>query len=113
MSLTIDAAADLHTLINTFTVQSGKQGEAVACLRAFTEAHAHKSHGFVGAAVHVSLDGTRVINYVQWESEADLAAMLATPAAQAHMAVMAALVHSVTPVFCGVAYVGSRALDRA
>jgi heme-degrading monooxygenase HmoA len=31
--------------------------------------------GFVSATVHRSLDGTRVINYLQWQTAADPSAM--------------------------------------
>jgi quinol monooxygenase YgiN len=62
--------------------------------------------GFVGASVHVSLDGARVVNYVQWRSRADLDAMLALPEAKTHMAEVGALADKVEPVPYRVAYVG-------
>ena len=33
--------------------------------------------GFISASIHRSLDGTKVINYAQWRSQADFAAYLA------------------------------------
>ena len=41
--------------------------------------------GFVSAAIHVSLDGTRVVNCAQWSSREDFQAMLDDPTAQQHM----------------------------
>lgn len=35
--------------------------------------------GFVSAAVHRSSDGTRVVNYLHWETGEDLAAMRRSP----------------------------------
>ena len=79
----------------------------IASLRAFTEGFARNQPGFVGASVHASLDGHRVVNYVQWQREADLAAMLATAAARAHMPELATLVRTINPLAYRVAYVGS------
>ncbi len=41
--------------------------------------------GFVSAAIHVSLDGARIVNYAQWFSREDFQAMLHDPIAQQHM----------------------------
>ncbi len=108
MALTIDPTNPVWTLLNTFEAQSGKQGEIVACLRQFTEDHARFLPGFVGSAVHASRDGARVVNYVQWRSEADLRAMLQTDSAQHHLREVSALSRSVTPVFYEVAYASQR-----
>jgi heme-degrading monooxygenase HmoA len=35
--------------------------------------------GFISAAVHRSIDGTTVFNYLQWESAEDLATMQRSP----------------------------------
>ena len=104
MSLLIDPAAPVWTLLNTVETEPGKQAAVVACLSAFTEDFARTLPGFVGTAVHASRDGTRVVNYVQWRSEADLRAMLGTAQATAHMAEVRALARSVTPVFYDVVY---------
>ena len=109
MRATIDDGAEIHTLINTFTVAPERQLAVVDALRRFTEQHARTQPGFVAASVHAALDRRRVVNYVQWETGADMAAMLATPAAQAHMAEVGALAEHVEPVVHRVAYVGARA----
>lgn len=97
MPALIDPEAPVFTLINTFHAAPGRQAAIVASLRRFTEATARGLPGFFGASVHASLDGRRVLNYVQWARREDLDAMLATPEAQAHMREVAALSESVDP----------------
>ncbi len=103
----IDDSAEIFTLINTFHTSRDRQAAIVDSLRRFTEDVARSLPGFVAASVHASLDGARVVNYVQWRSAADLQAMLATPEAKAHMAEVGALADRVDPVPYRVAYVGS------
>ncbi len=64
--------------------------------------------GFVGASVHRSVDGSYVVNYVQWETQQHFAAMFDNAEAKAHMERVKALALSVNPVFYEVAYVGVR-----
>ena len=94
MRAVINDSADIFTLINTFTVVPQKQGDVVKSLSDFTEQHARSLTGFIGASVHASLDGCRVVNYVQWDCEADLDAMMASPPAQAHIKEVGALAPS-------------------
>jgi quinol monooxygenase YgiN len=101
----IDPAAPVFTLVNTFHTSPDRQEAIVASLRRFTEETAQGLAGFVGASVHASLDGRRVLNYVQWARREGLEAMLATPQARAHMAEVAALAGAVDPVPYRVAYV--------
>jgi heme-degrading monooxygenase HmoA len=108
MRAVIDDAAATFTLINTFTVIPERQDAVVKSLRDFTGQHARFYPGFIGAAVHASLDGHRVVNYVQWESKADLGAMMASAPAKAHIAEVGALALLVDPVVYRVAFVGSR-----
>ena len=107
MSARIDEAAAVFTLINTFHTSPERQGAIVESLRRFTEGVARGLPGFVGASVHLSLDGARVVNYVQWRSRQDLEAMLVLPEAKAHVAEVGALADKVEPVPYRVAYVGS------
>ncbi len=108
MRAVIDDAAGVFTLINTFQVSPGRQDAMIGSLRRFTEQHARFLSGFIGASVHASLDGSRVVNYVQWQSAGDLAAMMASPQAQAHVAAVSALAEHVDPVVYRVAFVGVR-----
>ena len=107
MQTVIDDEAAVFTLLNTFTAWPERQSAVVESLRVFTEQFARFQSGFIGSSVHASLDGHRVVNYVQWRREADMAAMLATTAAKAHLAELATLVRTINPVVYRVAYVGS------
>jgi quinol monooxygenase YgiN len=99
------------TLINTFSVAPERQQAIVDSLSAFTKAHASAMPGFVAASVHASLDGRRVVNYVQWLDADYLAAMLARPESQQHLAEVAGLADHIDPIPYRVAFVGS--LDAA
>jgi heme-degrading monooxygenase HmoA len=66
----ISQAGDRVTLINAFDTTPEQQQALVDQWIRFTEA-VKDEPGFVGAALHKSTDGTRVINYAHWESEAD------------------------------------------
>lgn len=85
------------TLINVFEVDPEVQRELLDVLIEATEQVMRHRTGFVSANLHTSLDGTRVVNYAQWRSEADFQAMLADPTAREHMAQCTALANSVTP----------------
>lgn len=106
----IDAAASIFTLINTFHTSPDRQAAIVASLTRFTTI-ARELPGFVGTAVHASLDGTRVINYVQWRTRDDLGAMLSRDDARAHMAEVGALADRVDPVAYRVAFEDSAGRD--
>ncbi|QUH01345.1 antibiotic biosynthesis monooxygenase [Saccharopolyspora erythraea] len=85
----INADADLVTLINVFTVEPGRQRELVDVLARATEEVMRHQPGFVSANLHVSLDGTRVANYAQWESSEHFQRMLANPECRHHMSAAA------------------------
>lgn len=108
MHAVIDDDAEVFTLINTFTVAPERQEAVVDLLRGFTELHARFLPGFIGSSVHASLDGRRVVNYVQWENEPYFDAMMHTAPAKAHVAEIGALAAHVDPVVYRVAFVGSR-----
>lgn len=82
---TIEAGAKLATLVNVFTVAPERQRELVDLLVKATEETMRHRPGFVAANIHAAVDGTRVVNYAQWESEDAFRAMLADPACQQHM----------------------------
>ncbi len=102
----IDPAAAVFTLINTFHTAPERQLAIVESLTRYT-ATARTLPGFVATAVHASLDGTRVVNYVQWATRADLDAMLARDDARAHLAEVGALAERVDPVPYRVAFVAA------
>jgi heme-degrading monooxygenase HmoA len=111
-SARIESGRDVFTLINTFAVRPERQRELAAELVGVTESTMRFLPGFVAASVHLARDGTHVVNYVQWKSEAHFRDMFADPGAKAHMERVSALALSVTPLFCDVLYVGHLSSDR-
>src|ERR1700739_3228576 len=88
---TIHEHAPLATLINVFTVAPERASELAEALRVATEETVRFVPGFVSANIHVSIDGTRVVNYAQWRSAEAYQAMLQNKTAQQHMALCADL----------------------
>jgi heme-degrading monooxygenase HmoA len=82
---TITKENKIVTLINVFIVKPENQQRLADMLQEATEQTMEKIPGFVSANIHKSFDGTRVVNYAQWESKEDFEAMLKDPKAQAHM----------------------------
>lgn len=82
---TITAHADHATLINVFTVQPERARELVDLLTAATEDVMQHIDGFISANIHLSTDGTRVVNYAQWRSAEAFQAMMSNPTARQHM----------------------------
>ncbi len=106
VSARIDPAADVFTLINTFHTSPDRQAAIVESLTRFT-ATARDLPGFVGTSVHASFDGARVVNYVQWQTQQHLEAMLARDDARAHMAEVGQLADRVEPIPYRVAFVAA------
>lgn len=63
------------TLINVFDTTPEQQQALIDLWIRFT-AKIKQEPGFIAAALHKSTDGTRVLNYAQWRSEADFDAFL-------------------------------------
>ena len=78
---TIEAKASIATLVNVFTVLPEQQRAMVDLLAKTTEEIMRHRPGFISTNIHASADGTKVLNCAQWESEADLRAVLAGPVA--------------------------------
>ncbi len=72
------------TLINVFTVAPQDQQKLVDVLiEAFKTVSIQP--GFLSANIHKSLDGTHVVNYVQWRSREDVEAMQRRPEVIPHI----------------------------
>jgi quinol monooxygenase YgiN len=99
MMTTIERHGPHTTLINVFTVSPDRANELVTLLDQATEQVMRHLPGFVSANIHVSLDGTRVVNYAQWESSEAYQAMLANPAAREHMGGAAGIAEGFDPHF--------------
>jgi quinol monooxygenase YgiN len=82
---TIEEHGPHATLINVFTVEPKHASELAALLSDATATTMRHRPGFVSANIHVSTDGTRVVNYAQWETAEAMQDMLADPAARVHM----------------------------
>ena len=94
---TIAEHAPLATLINVFTVAPERASELAELLRVATEETMRFVPGFISANIHVSTDGTRVVNYAQWRSAEAFQAMLSNPTARQHMGQCADLADSFEP----------------
>ena len=97
----IDRKAEVVTLVNVFTVKPDNQQLLVKLLIEATQQTMKRMPGFVSASIHRSFDGTRVVNYAQWRSQADFEAMRQNPKARPHMEAIAALA-TFEPILCEV-----------
>lgn len=83
----LDGTKASATIINVFTVPEGHQAEElVTLLRDITEQVMRHQPGFRRATIHVSLDGTRVANYAEWESAEAFGQVMRSGVARNHMA---------------------------
>lgn len=69
--ITIHRNSDLVTLINAFSCEPKFQGDLIKAWHDATEIELGRLPGIVSAALHRSMDGTRVANYAQWRSAED------------------------------------------
>lgn len=88
-------------LINVFTVTPDRQQELIEAWQRATEDVMRHEPGFVSANLHRSLDGTKVINYAQWQSLEAFNSMRRNPAAGAHMKALFQIGSS-SPIVCEV-----------
>ncbi len=93
----IDANRSAVTLVNVYEVEPGQQTVLTERLAKATEDVMRQFPGFLSVSIHRSLDGTRVVNYAQWASKADLERMMKSPEAQAEIRGFASLARSVSP----------------
>ena len=98
---TIENDRKLMTLVNIFTVGPDKQGDLADMLVRATHETMQHLPGFISASIPKSADGKKVINYAQWRSHAEFAALKDNPKAIPHMQVAAALA-SFEPIICEV-----------
>ncbi|MEU6486520.1 antibiotic biosynthesis monooxygenase family protein [Streptomyces sp. NPDC046887] len=99
MTVTANIVGDrpVATLINVFTVPPDRRQELLDLLGRATEETMRHQPGFLRANFHVSLDGERVVNYAQWETEEHYRAMLENPEARVHMDQAAKIATDVQP----------------
>src|ERR1700712_2046273 len=97
MMTIIQQHSQYATLINVFVVEPERATELAELLTRSTEEGMRHLDGFRSANIHVSTDGTRVVNYAQWESAEAFQAMLADSTARVHMQEAAAIASSFDP----------------
>jgi heme-degrading monooxygenase HmoA len=95
----LQPAAGLITLINVFTVEPADQEHLLEAWQRATEEVIRHQPGFVSATIHRSLDGTKVVNYAEWQGHDALAAMLRNPEAREQMARLAQI-GTPSPLIC-------------
>ena len=105
---TIERHTKYATLINVFIVEPEQATELAELLHGATDEVMKHLDGFRSANIHVSTDGTRVVNYAQWDSQAAFEAMTANPKAREHMVAAAAVATSFDPHFYTVESVHER-----
>ena len=76
-------------LINVFTCTPENQQRLVEAWQRGTDDLMRHLPGFVSANIHRSLDGTKVVNYAQWQSREAFQATLRDPAVTAYFAELA------------------------
>ena len=76
---TISKDHKLVTLINVFTVEPANQQQLLELLVRATETSVRNVRGFISAALHSSLDGTKVTMYAKWNSVEEYEAMRRDP----------------------------------
>ncbi len=67
LTITVTQPATLSTIITVVPTEPDQVGDVVARTRRRTEALSHAA-GFVGTAIHHSIDGERMFEYSQWLS---------------------------------------------
>ena len=102
---TISREQDLVTLVNVFDVAPENQQRLVELLAEATETIMNKMPGYISANIHKSLDGTRVVNYAQWESREDFEAMLRNPEVGPHMGRVAEIAERFEPHLYEVSFI--------
>ena len=108
----IRADAPVVTLINVFTVDPVDQQRLVEAWQRATDDLMRHLPGFVSANVHRSLDGTKVVNYAQWESQEAFTAMLQNPDAGPYLTELSEI-GTPAPVLCEVVSVHHISPEKA
>ena len=73
---------DMVILINVFTVEPANQQRLIDLLTRATDGLVNRAPGFISAALHRSVDGTKVTMYARWRSADAYQAMRQNPGPQ-------------------------------
>jgi heme-degrading monooxygenase HmoA len=96
----LDPEAGYVVVINNFDVAPANADRLLETLAEGTRQRIRMLPGFISANFHVAKDRTRVINYAQWRSEADVDAMLKDPQAREHLKKAGEIATIVAPTYC-------------
>ena len=107
-TIAVNTDTEEVTLINVFTVDPHRQGQLFEALDRATREIFVAVPGFISANLHLSLDGTRVVNYAQWASAAHYEASMKRGDVLEHITGAAALADSYDPTFVRVRSVHHR-----
>lgn len=107
----IVAGTSYATFINVFICEPGDQDDVVRINADIIDQVAARMPGFISASVHRSTDGTRVFNYLQWETAEHLADMQASPEFRELSRRFAGLI-TFDPHQCEVVHVGQARRNR-
>lgn len=108
MTITITMGRPIATLLNIFTVTPEKQQALIDLLVEVTETEIKHRSGYVSTTLHKSVDGTRVMNYAQWERQEDADALFTDPRITDYFARAAKLATNVEPHFYDVSFTDNR-----
>ena len=109
MTTTITTGRAIVTLLNTFTVVPENQQALIDLLIEATETAIKHRPGYISTNLHESVDGTRVINYAQWERQEDAEALFSDSRIASYFAQASQLATNVEPHFYAVSFVDSQA----
>jgi quinol monooxygenase YgiN len=70
---------DIVTFMNVFILEPANQQRVIDLLTEVTDRWVRHAKGFLGAVLHKSPDGTRLVMYSQWQSPEDYQAMREDP----------------------------------
>jgi quinol monooxygenase YgiN len=111
--MTIDPAQRCLTLIDVIKVDPQRTSELMKLLQEISDEVMAHQPGFMGAALHPSLDGSRVVSYVKWQSHEAWEAATKRDEARARFALVARIVHTIEPSLYRVETVhGAKHLDE-
>ena len=95
--MTIDSDQRCLTLIDVIGIDPERSAELIKLLQEISDDVMAHQPGFMGAAIHPSLDGSRVVSYVKWQSREALEAAVRRDEARAHFALVARIARVIEP----------------
>ena len=110
---TLDPSAGHITTINTYTVAPERAEEVLKYLVQSAEETVRHVPGFLSFNFHLSLDGTRIVNYGQWESREAVMAARENPEIVALMAETAKIAGSSNSMLLSAARLSRISVSKA